>query len=69
MRLRHEHQASGSVDGYVFEELAENLAVIGEQDKASPYFRLAYEALSKDAWLAENEASRLGRLEKLGKCG
>jgi tetratricopeptide (TPR) repeat protein len=62
-----EHQAAGTVDGYVFEDLAENLAVLGEREEAALYFRLAHGELSKDAWLAENEPARLMRLESLGK--
>ncbi len=66
-RLADEHQAAGTVDGYVFEELAENLAALGELEEATLNFRLAHEELSKDAWLAENEPARLERLKSLGK--
>lgn len=61
--LESEHIELGSVDGYVFEEIAENLAVLGKMDEAKPYFGRAFDELSKDDWLLENEASRLAQLE------
>ena len=53
-------------DGYVDEELAECLHTLGRSDEAKPYFRRAYELLSKDPWLVEGEAPRLARLATLG---
>jgi hypothetical protein len=35
-------------------------------DEAQPYFAKAYEVLSKDEWLAEQESGRLMRLKELG---
>ncbi|MEO8612911.1 MAG: tetratricopeptide repeat protein [Chloroflexota bacterium] len=52
-------------DGFVYEELGECLFIQGSED-ASHYFALAYEALSHDAYLVENEAARLARLKTLG---
>lgn len=52
-------------DGYVHEELGENLLSIGESAKAALAFRQAFNLLSKDVWLVENEPKRLERLERL----
>jgi tetratricopeptide (TPR) repeat protein len=61
-----EAQAAKEPDGYFFEELAECLHALGETNDAKPHFRRAYEELSKDAWLRENEPARLERLKRLG---
>jgi hypothetical protein len=47
----------------VFEEIAENLAVLGEMDEARLYFAKAYDDLSKDDWFVKNEALRLANLK------
>ncbi len=54
-------------DGFFLEELAECLLALGKNDDAKPYFRRAYEQLSKDAWLSEHEPERLQRLNDLAK--
>lgn len=54
-------------DGYVFEELAELYLIKNNQSEAKKYFKLAYEYLSKDEWLKENEPERLERLKTLSK--
>lgn len=56
----------GPNDGYVWEELAELLLATNKPSEANPYFRRAYEELSKDEWFRENEAKRLARLKDLG---
>ena len=61
--LEAEHTAMGSVDGYVVEEIAENLAALGNPEEAGPYFKRAFDELSKDDWFVKNEASRLEQLE------
>lgn len=53
-------------DGYVFEELGECLLLLNREDEAKKFFKIAYELLSKDIWLAENEKERLERLKQLG---
>ena len=63
--LLAEHEAANSKDGYVYEELGECLLALNRPDEARPYFALAYEELSKDPWLVENEETRLMRLESL----
>lgn len=61
--LEAEHRAAGTVDGYVFEEIAENLAALGKPDEAKPYFGKAVDELSQDDWFAKNEAARLTSLK------
>jgi len=53
-------------DGYVFEELGELYLIKDNQTKAKKYFKLAFEYLSKDKWLQQNEPERLKRLKDLG---
>lgn len=52
-------------DGYIFEELGECLLLLNRKEEAKPNFAKAYEMLSKDIWLKENEKERLERLKKL----
>jgi tetratricopeptide (TPR) repeat protein len=63
--LEKKQESRGERDGYVYEELAECLLLLGQADRAKRYFGLAYEELSKDTWLRENEKARLERLAKL----
>ncbi len=62
--LEAEHKQAGSADGYVFEEIAENLAELGRMDEARPYFEKAVVELGKDEWFAKNEAARLAALKR-----
>lgn len=55
-----------SEDGYVAEELGENLLEIGRPDEARPHFAKAAVLLGGDPWFAEQEAARLARLRQLG---
>jgi tetratricopeptide (TPR) repeat protein len=54
-------------DGYVFEEIGECLLIQGKDDQAKPYFKRAYDLLSKDGWIAANEPKRLERLKELSE--
>ena len=63
--LESEYEKLAMKDGYVLEEIAELLAV-QKDPEAKRYFRLAYEELSKDDWLKQNEAKRLARLKEMG---
>ena len=63
IELESEHQAAGSVDGFVFEEIGENLAALGKLEEAKPYFSKAFLELSKDDWFVQNEAVRLENLK------
>jgi tetratricopeptide (TPR) repeat protein len=64
--LETEYAAAGKADGFVFEEIAENLTALGKMDQARPYFGKAADILSKDDWFVKNEAARLANLKKLG---
>jgi tetratricopeptide (TPR) repeat protein len=63
--LLAEHQSAHSKDGYVYEEIGECLLALNQVDEARPYLALAYEELSQDPWLVENEEARLVRLKGL----
>jgi tetratricopeptide (TPR) repeat protein len=54
-------------DGYVFEEIGECLLLLGKKEESKGYFKSAYELLSKDIWLAENEKERIERMKKLSE--
>ena len=62
-KLEAEHANLGTKDGYVFEEIAENLQALDRMDEARPYFSRAYDELRKDEWLVENEGPRLESLK------
>lgn len=57
-------EAVGEEDGYVFEEIGECLLALNRLEEARPYIAKAYELLSKDVWLMEQEPKRLARLER-----
>lgn len=54
-------------DGYNAEEIAECLHALGRAEEAKPYFKRAYEQLSKDIWVHENDKEKLERLKTLGE--
>lgn len=64
--LHAEFESAGETDGFVFEEIGECLLAYQRGEEAKPYFAKAYEVLSQDAWLADNEGERIKRLKKLG---
>ena len=66
--LFEQYQAAGKKSRYVYEEIAECLTVMGEEQEAQGWFAAAYEELSRDLRLA-NEQDRLNRLRELGKVG
>ncbi len=53
-------------DGYNSEEIAECLHALDRAEEAKPYFKRAYEQLSKDSWVMENDKEKLERLKTLG---
>lgn len=65
-RLDKEIAAAGKEDGYVFEEIGENLLALVVPDQAKPWFAKAHAALSKDADLVKSEPKRIERLKSLG---
>ncbi len=64
--LHAEFESAGETDGFVFEEIGECLLALQRGEEAKPYFAKAYEVLSRDVWLVENEAERITRLKQLG---
>jgi tetratricopeptide (TPR) repeat protein len=54
-------------DGYNSEEIAECMYALGRAEEAKPYFKRAYEQLSKDIWVQENDKEKLERLRTLGE--
>ena len=63
-RLQAETQ--DAPDGYVFEELAENLLALGRDAEARPHFAKAWELLSQDHSQDRADEARLVRLRRLG---
>ena len=59
--LQREIEASGHFDGYVLEEIAECMHLLGD-DRAARYFSRAHAQLIQDTWLCENEPARLPRI-------
>ncbi|MDQ2736356.1 MAG: tetratricopeptide repeat protein [Pseudomonadota bacterium] len=66
-RLKEEYVAAGAPDGYVFEEIGENLLAQGLADAARPSFAKAFALLSADTSLDRPDEARLARLQRLGQ--
>jgi tetratricopeptide (TPR) repeat protein len=64
--LYEQYQAASRRNGYVYEEIAECLTRMGQEQEAQGWFAAAYEELSRDPRLV-NEQDRLNRLKELGK--
>jgi tetratricopeptide (TPR) repeat protein len=60
--LEREWQKAGGVDGYVFEEIAENLDALGQGTDAARYYRRAADELAKDPSFVRDQPARLQRL-------
>lgn len=67
LALKAEYDAIGGSDGYVEEEIGECLLLLNRGDEAKPYFAKAYELLSQDEWMMENEAERMNRVKELSE--
>lgn len=67
MRLEREFAADGQPDGFVFEEIAENLLAQGRRDAARPWFAKAHALLSQDRTLERPDDARLARLLALSR--
>ncbi len=66
-RLDAEGEAAGAPDGFVHEEIGENLLALGRPDEARPAFARAYALLSADTSLDRPDDARLARLLALSK--
>ena len=60
--LEREWDAAGAADGYVFEEIAENLEALGRTHEATAYYRRAERELAKDPQFVRDEAARWRRI-------
>jgi len=67
-KLFEEYQEEGKRNGYVYEEIAECLLVMGQAQEAEGWFAAAYAELSKDPRISR-EHNRLNRLKELGAVG
>lgn len=66
-RLDMENDAAGEPDGFVFEEIAENLLAQQQGDAAKPYFAKAWQLLSADTSLDRPSDEHLARLDRLSR--
>ena len=64
--LDAEHSAQGSADGFVFEEIGENLLALGRGAEAQPWFARAWQLLQDDPEVA-GDAARRERLRGLAQ--
>jgi tetratricopeptide (TPR) repeat protein len=58
-------ESGGEQDGFIQEEIAECLLALGRREEAREHYARAYEELSEDPWLKQNEPARLQRLRDL----
>ncbi|MFP4460486.1 MAG: tetratricopeptide repeat protein [Candidatus Zixiibacteriota bacterium] len=54
-------------DGYVYEELGELYLEKGNDELAKENFARAYELLSQDQWIMQNEKERMARIKELSE--
>ncbi len=66
--LFQEYQSAGRKSGFVYEEIAECLVLLGREEEARDWFAAAYDELSKDPSVA-NDRDRLTRLKTMWKVG
>lgn len=65
--LERDFEQLGQPDGYVFEEIAENLLAQGKLLEAKPNFARAWALLSKDDSLGRPDDKRLARMNDLAR--
>jgi len=63
--LEAEAEKAKEPDGYVYEEIGENLYALGQKDEAKPWFAKAWTELNADPYVRNNETARLDRLKEL----
>jgi tetratricopeptide (TPR) repeat protein len=63
--LVDEYGAEATGDGFVHEEIAENLLALGRADEARPAFAEAHTRLAS-SWVNDEEPERVARLKQLG---
>lgn len=62
-----ESKAAGAPDGFAHEELGELLLALDRPREAGPHFVAAFEVLSQDGWLLDNEPRRIARIRELAQ--
>ncbi len=62
-KLRKDNQD----DGWIREEMAENLFALGRKNEAKPHFIKAYELLSKEEFCIKNEKEKLDHLKQMSE--
>lgn len=67
LALFEESVQTGQQDGYVHEELGELFLLLNDRNKSSFHFQKAYELLSADRHLLQNEKPRLDRINQLSR--
>ena len=67
MRLEREGAAAGQPDGYVFEEIGENLLALGRAPEARPWFARAHAQHGLDTSLNRPDDAHLARLLALSR--
>jgi tetratricopeptide (TPR) repeat protein len=65
--LERDLAAAGASDGFVPEEIAENLLALGQAAQAKPYFAQAHALLSRDESADRPDDARLARLLELSR--
>ncbi len=65
--LERDLAAAGATDGFVPEEIAENLLALGQAEQAKPYFAQAHALLSRDESADRPDDARLARLLELSR--
>jgi tetratricopeptide (TPR) repeat protein len=65
LEIQLELLEEGYESGFVYEEIGECMLLLGQEEKAKPYFKTAYEKLKDDGWLVKYESERLERLKEL----
>lgn len=58
-------EAEGRKGPFVYEELGECLYALGRSEEAVPFFGMAFDGLSEDAWIVADEPDRIARLGQL----
>jgi tetratricopeptide (TPR) repeat protein len=67
LALKAEHEAAGTDDPFVHEELGELYLIKGERELALESFAKALPLLEKERWLVESEPERLTRIREMLK--
>jgi hypothetical protein len=62
--LADEEDNTGQRNGWISEELAEDLAALGRLAEARPRFQQAYDVFAADPWEVEHEPQRLAHLKE-----